>query len=122
RGKGGQLLEVHDRVLPARDGAEAALGEAPLERHLPALVARRAVAPRAGQPALVAAAGGLAVPRSRTAADALVRAARSRRRVEVTQVDPLPHTGGCPLPSASPRSARARAIPRTAAGALRLTN
>src|SRR5207253_2713074 len=121
RGKGSQLLEVDDRVLAARDGAKAALGQPPLERHLTALVAGRGVAPRARQPSLVAAAGGLAVPRSRTPADALARAARSRRGVEVTQIDPLFHTG-CPQSSVSTRCATARIMPRTAAESLRMTD
>src|SRR5437016_4701814 len=63
---GRQLLEVDDRVLAPRDGAEAALGQTPLERHLAALVARRAVAPRTGPPTLEAAAAQrLALPWTR---------------------------------------------------------
>src|SRR5437867_4468405 len=46
RREGGELPEVDDRVLHARHGSEATLREPALERHLPALVARRAVAPR----------------------------------------------------------------------------
>src|SRR5437867_3175641 len=36
-GKAGELLQVHDRVLDATDRPEAALGQPPLERHLPTL-------------------------------------------------------------------------------------
>src|SRR5262249_14802807 len=66
----GQLPDVDDGVGGARQGAEAALGEATLERHLAALVPGRAVAARSRPPSLVAARVGLDGPRGVPAPDA----------------------------------------------------
>src|SRR5262245_59632217 len=64
RGERGELLEVDDLVARAVRLAEAALRHAALDRHLPALVARRRVAAGAREASLVAAAGRLAGARA----------------------------------------------------------
>src|SRR5207245_284098 len=77
RREGRELAQVDDGVGHARYRAEAALRQPALERHLAALVAGRAVAPRARAPPLVAAAGRLALARAGPAADPLRRPLRA---------------------------------------------
>ena len=85
-GEDAELSDVEDGVLGARDGPEAALRQPALQRHLAALVPRRAVAARARPPPLVPATGRLAVAGARPAPDALAPARRSGRRMQMTEV------------------------------------
>jgi hypothetical protein len=55
RGKLLELLQVHDRVGTVGDAPEAAFGETPLQRHLPALEATGRAAARSRAMTLVAA-------------------------------------------------------------------
>src|SRR5262249_40611909 len=114
RGERGQLLEVDDLVALSVGLAEAALRDAPLERHLPALVARRRVAARAREAPLVAAAGRLARGRPGAASDPLLRPLRARRRAEPAQIDRH-------YPSTRTRCATAPSIPRTGGQSRRIT-
>src|SRR5215470_5066136 len=71
-GEAAQRLDVHDRVARlAAEGQEAALGQAPVERHLPALEPGALHAAGARALALDALAGGLAAARARAPADPL---------------------------------------------------
>src|ERR1051325_2927278 len=86
RRKGGELPEIHDRPFHPRDGPEAPLREPALERHLATLVPGRAVAPGTRTPAFVAAAGRLALTRTRTAADALGGPGRAGGRMQPGEI------------------------------------
>src|SRR5262249_39583609 len=94
-----ELADVEDHVRGARDRAEAALRQAPLQRHLAALVSRRAVPARARPPSLVPAPRRLAVARAGSTPDALAAARRSGRRMEMAEihaVSPPSRPGGRP--------------------------
>src|SRR5262249_25843483 len=84
--EGVELADVEDHVRGAGHRTEAALRQAPLQRHLAALVSRRAVPARARAPSLVPAARRLAVARARSAPHALAAARRSGRRVEMAEI------------------------------------
>src|SRR5437762_3291504 len=110
RREGRELAQVDDGVGHARNRAEAALRQPALERHLAALVAGRAVAPRARAPPLVATAGRLALARAGPAADALRLTLRAGGGMEVAEIHGLPIARAHaltppPPPGAPPRPA-----------------
>src|SRR2546422_10541001 len=77
-----EMPDVHDlRRLPEGIG-EAALGDAPDQRHLPALEPQAGRAAGAGLVPLLAPAAGLPDPRARSPPDADARAVRAARRLE----------------------------------------
>src|SRR5207302_5716536 len=67
-----EVADVDQRVLDAEGVGEPALGDAPLDGHLPALEADEVHVAGAGLLALAAAAGGLAGARRLATADALL--------------------------------------------------
>src|SRR6185503_15480222 len=77
-----EVARAHFRGLHDEDGEEAALRQAPLQRHLAALEADLVVAAGARALALVAAPRGLAEARAAAAPDALARLVRSGRRLD----------------------------------------
>src|ERR1700704_1180287 len=84
-----EMAHVHDlRRLLERIG-EAALGNAPDERHLPALESGTHLAALARGLAFAAAAGRLADPGAGTAALADARAMRAHGGLQVVQREPL---------------------------------
>src|SRR5207245_11134448 len=86
-GERAQRLQIHDRVvLAAAVGLEAALGQPPVQRHLPALEAAVLAAAGARVVALVALGRRLAVSGARPASNALARLHGGRRRPEATEL------------------------------------
>src|SRR5215207_49919 len=86
-----QLAQIDRRIhgrpgdgVPA-PGLALQARQAPLQRHLAALVGGVGLRARAGAGALVAAPGGLAAPASRAASDALARLLRTGRTLEFVQ-------------------------------------
>src|SRR5260370_41349067 len=73
-----ELADTHLDDVAAREGLEAALGQAAMQRHLAALEADLVEAARAGLLALVPAARGLAPARAAAAADAMPVLLRAR--------------------------------------------
>src|SRR6266576_2239405 len=87
-GEQDEVAHVHDlRRLLERIG-EAALGNAPDERHLAALEARTHLAALARGLALAAAAGGFADTGARAAAFADAGPVRAHRRLQIVQREP----------------------------------
>src|SRR5690349_6577251 len=84
-----ELIEVHDVVLGAEDVGEAALRHAPVQRHLAAFEAALVLPARARLRALVTASRGLAVARTRTAADALAIELGALGGLEIVQTHDL---------------------------------
>ncbi len=80
-----QLREAHLRVEGARRRGEAALGQAPMQRHLAALEADLVVAARARALTLVAAACGLAPAGAAAAADTVARVLLAGRGLECVE-------------------------------------
>src|ERR1043165_816748 len=80
-----EVRDVHDGVLFLEDVGEAALRQTAMQRHLAAFEAGHAREAGAGLLPLLAAARGLAVSGSRTAADALLRVTRAFFRFEFAQ-------------------------------------
>src|SRR3954468_8325860 len=80
-----EVREVHDRVDLLEDVGEAALRQTAVQRHLAAFESAHAREAGAGLLSLFTASGGLAVARSRAAADALLRVARALFRFEVAE-------------------------------------
>src|ERR1035437_1411091 len=78
-----ERVEVHDVVLDAERVVEAALGHAPVQRHLAAFEPALVVKARARFRALVAAPGRLAVARALAAPDALLRMFHALGRAEI---------------------------------------
>src|SRR5215213_9682459 len=112
-----EFAQVHRRIDVRTGHRVAAPGlalqarQAPLQRHLPALVGRERGDARAGAGALVAASRGLAASRARTAPDALARLLRAggafqfveshpnpppRPRRGAAPCGPCPGSGACP--------------------------
>src|SRR5262249_52027968 len=80
-----QIRDVHHGVLFLEDVGEAALRKAAVQRHLSAFESELAGEAGARLLPLLAAPGGLAVTRPRTAADALARVSRALFWFEIAQ-------------------------------------
>jgi hypothetical protein len=87
-----ELARAHFGDVVARERLEAALGQAALQRHLPALEADLVESTRAGALALVAAPGGLAPSRAHPAADAVAILLRARGGLQRIQSHGQPST------------------------------
>ena len=86
-----ERLEIHDGVLRlTAERQEAALGDATVERHLPALEPAALDAARAGALALGAHAGVLAVARARAPPDTLAPMDRAGRGPEIFKLHGSP--------------------------------
>src|SRR6185437_2396616 len=98
-----EVARAHFRRLGDRHREEAALRQAPLEGHLPALEAHLVVAARARLLALVPAARGLPQARADAAADALARLLRPGGRLDGVQFHfTLPLSSRKPIPRFAP--------------------
>src|SRR5207247_5026674 len=114
-GERAQRLQIHDRVvLAAAVRQEAALGQPPVQRHLPALEAAVLAAAGARVVALVALGRGLAVTRPRAAADTLALLRGAGRRTQVTELHGSP-AARAPRPRPYRGSSACRRARRTGA-------
>src|SRR6267378_3633042 len=85
RWKNVQLLQIHDRVRHAKRIVKAALGHAPVQRHLPAFKSTAARVTAPGFLPLVAGAGSFAELGADAAAHTHLFLARARRRLQIRQ-------------------------------------
>src|SRR5579863_6323450 len=85
RGEDVQALDIHHRPFVRERAREAALGQAAVKRHLPALEARTARIAATRLLTLVAGSGGLAHLGTHAAADAHLAMARAARRLQLRQ-------------------------------------